>query len=101
MKLVIATAVAEYEKELKNILQKAEVLSYSYQTVKGFSNKQGKKLEGNWFASDGTETNSVAFFAFVKKEKVKSLFEYVETFNNTLNSVSHIHLAEMSVDKSN
>ena len=36
MKLVLITAIAEFEKEVKKMLKEAKVKSYSYRDVKGF-----------------------------------------------------------------
>ena len=37
MKLVVITAIAEFEKDIKNMLKEAKVKSHSYRDVKGFS----------------------------------------------------------------
>jgi hypothetical protein len=101
MKLIIATAIQEYQSDIKKILQQAEVVGYSYQMVKGYKNDADNGIENNWFASDTHETNSVAFFSFVKKENTDKLFELVDGFNATAESKSHIHLAELAVDRIN
>ncbi len=101
MKLIIATAIQEYQDNIKDFLQKSEVIGYSFQMVKGYSNNAKDGIENNWFASDNHETNSVAFFSFIKQEKTNTLFELVDEFNKTAPSKSHIHLAELAVDRIN
>ena len=101
MKLLLITAVKEFEKDIKQMLKKAQVKSFSYKDVKGFKDNFEDALEANWFASDLQENESVLFYAFVQKEKVAALFELVNGFNAKQETVSHIHLAVLGVEKSN
>ena len=66
MKLLIITAVAAFEKDIKKMLQQAEVTTFSYQEVKGFQDTSKVESETNWFGSEMNETDSFLFYAFVK-----------------------------------
>jgi hypothetical protein len=101
MKLLLITAIKEFEKDIKLMLKKAQVKSFSYRDVNGFKDNSEDALEANWFASDLQENESVLFYAFVQKEKVTALFELVNGFNAKQETLSHIHLAVLSVEKSN
>ena len=101
MKLLLITAVKEFENEIKQLLKKSAVQSFSYQNVKGFKNSSGEAMESNWFGSEMNETDSILFYAFTPKEKVDTLFELVEYFNMEQESLSHIHIAVLSIEKSN
>jgi hypothetical protein len=101
MKLLLITAVKEFEKDIKLMLKKAQVKSFSYRDVNGFKDNSEDALEANWFASDLQENESVLFYAFVQKEKVTALFELVNGFNAKQETLSHIHLAVLGVEKSN
>jgi hypothetical protein len=101
MKLLLITAVKEFENEIKQLLKKASVQSFSYQEVKGFKNSSGIAVESNWFGSEMNETDSILFYAFTAKEKVDALFELVEYFNIEQESLSHIHIAVLNIEKSN
>ncbi|PZX94744.1 hypothetical protein DOS84_04110 [Flavobacterium aquariorum] len=101
MKLLLITAVKEFEKEIKQLLKKAAVHSFSYQEVKGFKNNTVEAVESNWFGSEMNETDSILFYAFTAKEKVNALFELVEYFNMEQESVSHIHIAVLNIERSN
>jgi hypothetical protein len=101
MKLLLITAVKEFEKEIKQLLKKASVESFSYQEVKGFKNSTGEAVESNWFGSEMNETDSILFYAFTAKEKVDALYELVEYFNIEQESVSNIHIAVLNIEKSN
>ena len=101
MKLLLITAVKEFEKEIKQLLKKASVHSFSYQEVKGYKNSTGEAVESNWFGSEMNETDSILFYAFTAKEKVDALFELVAEFNKEQQSLSHIHIAVLNIEKSN
>lgn len=99
MKLLLITAVQEFEKDIKQILKKVQVKSFSYKDVKGFKDNSEDALESNWFASNMQETESVLFYAFVKEDKVDGLFEMVTAFNSEQVSKSNIHLAVLNVER--
>ena len=99
MKLLLITAVREFEKDIKQILKKAQVKSFSYKDVKGFKDNSEDALEANWFATNMQETESVLFYAFVKEDKVDGLFDMVKEFNTEQVSKSHIHVAVLNIER--
>lgn len=101
MKLLLITAVSDFEKEIKQLLKKVNVKSYSYNNVKGVSNTTTEELNSNWFGAEHIENDSVVFYVFVDKEKVDHFFEQVDLFNSKLDSVSKIHLASFNIEKHN
>ena len=101
MKLLLITAVKEFEKDIKLILKKAQVKSFSYKDVKGFKDNSEDVLEANWFAANEQEMESILFYAFVNEEKVDGLFDRVKEFNTDQVSKSNIHLAVLNIEKSN
>ena len=101
MKLLIITAIKEFEKDVLKILKKGEVKTFTYKEVKGFKDLSEEGIESNWFASEMNVNESILFYAFVKKENVDAVFELVKTFNNQQESMSQIHLASLNIEKSN
>jgi nitrogen regulatory protein PII len=101
MKLLIITAIAAFEKDIKKMLQQAEVKSFSYRDVKGFKDHSEEGVETNWFGTEMNETDSLLFYAFVKKDNVDLLFDLVSGFNEKQETVSKIHLAVVNIEKSN
>lgn len=101
MKLVIIVAVKEFEKDIKQILKKSEVKSFSYKDVTGYKDSSEDAIEANWFATEMSENESVLFYAFVNKDKVDHLFKLADDFNDKQITLSHIHLAVLCVEKSN
>ena len=101
MKLLLITAVKEFEKEIKQILKKSEVNVYSHKSVMGYKDISDLSLQNNWFASEMNESESVFFYAFVEKENVDKVFNLVDQFNEKQESLSHIHLAMLNIERSN
>jgi hypothetical protein len=101
MKLVLITAIAEFEKDVKKILKAAQVKSYSYKDVKGFRDASEEGVETNWFGTELNETESIVFYAFIVQQNLDALFEEVSIFNAQQKTVSKVHLAVFSVEKYN
>ena len=101
MKLVLITAIAEFEKDVKKMLKEAKVKSYSYHDVKGFRDASDESVEDNWFGSEMNETDSVVFYAFILQQNLDILFDEVTQFNKKVESISKVHLAVLSVEKYN
>ena len=101
MKLVIITAIKQFEKDIKLQLKKADVKTFSFKEVTGYRDSTEDAIESNWFSSEMNQTESILFYAFVKKENVDMLFEFINKFNSTQKSMSHIHVAVLNIEKSN
>ena len=100
MKLLIITAIKQFEKEVKDTLKKANVKTYSYKDVIGYRDASQFPIQDNWFSSNMNEGESVLFYAFVKKENVDMVFEMVTEFNDKQESLSSIHVAVMNIERS-
>ena len=101
MKLLIITAIAEFEKEIKKILKNAKVKTFSFKEVTGYRDSTEDALETNWFATEMNENTSILFYAFVHDESVDSIFKSIEEHNNKQETLSHIHVAVTNIERSN
>jgi hypothetical protein len=100
MKLLVITSIKAFEKDIKNMLKKAEVSSYSYKDVIGYRNASEISIQENWFANEMNEGEALFFYAFVKKENIDLVFDLVEEFNKNQESLSSIHLAVINIERS-
>jgi hypothetical protein len=101
MKLLIITAINVFEKEVKKILKKSGIKTFSYTDIKGFRDSTEESVESNWFASEMNENESLMFYSFADKEKTDLLFKYANEFNSTQKTLSKIHVVILNVEKSN
>ncbi len=101
MKLLIITSISEFEKEIKQILVKANVKNFSYKDVVGYHNSSDQAIGENWFATEMNENESILFYAFVPFENVDLVFNYITKFNSQQETISKIHIATINIEKSN
>ncbi len=62
MKLLLITAIEEFEKDVINILKNSGVKAFSYQSVKGFKNDKNEMK--NWFGKDDIAVDSLLITVF-------------------------------------
>ena len=73
MKLLIITAITAFENDIKAMLQKANISTYTFSNVTGFSDISEEAITSNWLALEMNETESILFYAFVRKENAMLL----------------------------
>ena len=101
MKLLIITAITDFDNDVKKMLKQAEVNTFTYKEVNGFNDISEVAIESNWFGNDLKENESILYYAFVKKEKVDLFFDLVNQFNSKQKSSSKVHVAVLNIEKSN
>lgn len=101
MKLLIITSISEFEKEIKQMLVKANVKNFSYKEVMGYHNTSDEAIGDNWFATEMNENESILFYAFVLSENVALVFNSINEFNAIQESTSKIHVATVNIENSN
>ena len=99
MKLLMITAIREFEKNVKDILNHSGVKSFSYHYVKGYKNESDGSSE-NWFGASHTEIDSVLFAVFIDENFTEEVYKKVELFNGKQKSLSKIHVATLNIEKS-
>ena len=99
MKLLLITAINAFKEDIKTVLKKANVKTYSYKDVTGFRDASLLSIKDNWFTNDMNEGEAVLFYAFVKKENVDLVFDMVNTFNDKQETLSAIHVAVLNIER--
>lgn len=100
MKLIIITAVQEFEKQIKKILFKSNTKVFSYMPITGYKDISLDTYKENWFGGDMPESESVVFMAFVPEENVDVLFDNFKEFNDNDKFSSRIHVATVNLERS-
>jgi hypothetical protein len=101
MKLLVITAIKEFKKDILHMLRKAEVKNFSFREVTGYRDSSQDALASNWFASEVNESESILFYAFVKKENVDMFFSLVDVYNAEQHNASRVHIAVLNIEKTN
>jgi uncharacterized protein YaaQ len=99
MKLLLITAIEEFETDVINILKHSGVKAFSYQSVKGFKNN--KNEISNWFGKDDIAVNSLLFTVFSDCNCVDDIYKSVNEFNQKQKTVSRIHIATINLENEN
>lgn len=100
MKLLLITAIQEFEKNIKDILTHSGVKAFSYSEVNGYKTKGGSLTTENWFSAGGTENSSLMFTVFVDDHFVDLIYEKIQRFNTKQEFQSKIHIATVAIEKS-
>ncbi|MFC6267778.1 P-II family nitrogen regulator [Frigoriflavimonas asaccharolytica] len=99
MKLLLITAINEFEKEVKDILIKSGAKSFTYGDVKGYKNGTENNVADNWFASSYTEIDSLLFTVFLPAENLENILKKIEEFNTEQETLSKIHVAVLNLEQ--
>lgn len=99
MKLLLITAIKEFESKVKNILLKSGVKSFTYNAVKGFKNDAETKVVDNWFASSYAEIDSLLFTVFLPAENTPLILKKIEEFNAGQETLSKVHIALINLEQ--
>ena len=102
MKLILITAINAFDPQVKTILKRTKVNTFTYREVKGHKDlTESEKIENNWFAAEAVETDSTLFYAFVSSQQMEAVFEEIEQLNSKLDIASKIHIAVLNIEKIN
>jgi hypothetical protein len=102
MKFLVITAISEYETDVKHILKKCEIETFSFHEITGYKNESPEDSSPNWFAADERHaTASMMFHVFATVEKAQCLFKEVNRANAAQEFQSKIHIVSLNVEQSN
>ena len=99
MKLLLITAIEEFEKDVINILKNSKVRSFTYQSVKGFKNDKNEMK--NWFGKDDIAVDSLLFTVFSEYNCVDSIYKNINEFNSKQETLSQIHIVTIDSEDEN
>lgn len=99
MKLLLITAIKEFESEVKSILVKSGSKSFTYNEVKGFKNEESSTRTSSWFASAYSKIDSLLFTVFVAEENTPLIIQKIEEFNAEQETLSKVHIALINLEQ--
>lgn len=98
MKLLLITAIQEFENDVINILKHSGVKPFSYQSVKGYKNNASDI--DRWFSTEHLPVNSLLFTVFAEDEFVDEIYRKIEILNSEQENFYHVHVASIPLEKS-
>ncbi|MUU77454.1 MULTISPECIES: hypothetical protein [Winogradskyella] len=99
MKLVIVTAVEQYQKEVLKLFKKADIENFSSSEIDGHKNSSSLLMASNWFPAEKGGNESSMFFSFTDEERIDALFEAIKEFNKNLETNNPIKAIVVPIEK--
>ncbi len=100
MKLLIVTAVEEFEVEILRLFRKAGIEQFSGSEIDGYKDQASLLRAASWFPGTGGAVESNLFFSFTEAEKIKRLFELISEFNAQLETKNPVRAVVIPIEKS-
>lgn len=99
MKLLIVTAVEQFEKEIPKLFKKANIENFSESDISGFKNPTTMLRTASWFPSDSGGVESSLFFSFTEGANIEILFKLIEEFNKNMETNNPIKAVVVPIEK--
>lgn len=100
MKLVIVTAVEEFQKDILKLFRKANIESFSASDIDGYKNGSSILMASSWFSGEKTGNESHLFFSFTEDDNIEALFNLIKEFNSNLETNNPIKAVVVPIEKS-
>ncbi|WP_397363006.1 hypothetical protein [Olleya sp. R77988] len=99
MKLVIVTAVEEFQKEVLKLFKKANIENFSSSDIDGYKNGSSLLMASNWFSAGKNGNESSMFFSFTEEENIDALFNLIKEFNSNLETNNPLKAVVVPIEK--
>ena len=100
MKLVIVTAVEEFQKDVLKLFKKSNIKNFSSSDIDGYKNGSSVLMTSSWFSGQKSENESSLFFSFTEDEHISALFSLIKEFNTNLETNNPIRAVVVPIEKS-
>ncbi|AVR46004.1 hypothetical protein C7S20_12480 [Christiangramia fulva] len=99
MKLIIVTALHEFQKQVLKIFREANIEAFSSSEIDGYKTTNSLVTTQSWFPGEQGGNESSMFFSFTEEEKVKKLFELLRKFNSGLKTDNPVRAIVLNVEE--
>ncbi|MFD1015371.1 hypothetical protein [Winogradskyella rapida] len=99
MKLVIVTAVEQYQNDVLKLFKKADIETFSSSEIDGHKNSSSLLMASSWFPSERGGNESSMFFSFTDEARIDGLFEAIKVFNENLESNNPIKAIVVPIER--
>jgi hypothetical protein len=99
MKLVMVTAVEEFQKDILRLFKNANIENFSSSDIDGYKNRSSVLMASNWFSGLKGGTESSLFFSFTEDENIEDLFNLIKEFNTNLETNNPIKAVVVPIEK--
>ena len=99
MKLVIVTAVEEFQKDILKLFKLANIENFSSSDIDGHKDGASVLMGSSWFSGAKLGNESRMFFSFTEDEHITALFNLIEEFNQNLETYNPIKAVVVPIEK--
>ncbi|WP_323789570.1 hypothetical protein [Psychroserpens sp.] len=99
MKLVIVTAVEEFQKDVLKLFKNANIENFSSSDIDGYKNRPSLLMASNWFSGEKAGNESSLFFSFTDDEHIELLFNLITEFNTKLETNNPLKAIVVPIEK--
>ncbi len=100
MKLLLVTSVEEFHNDIIQMFKESKIESFSESEIGGHKKNSSVLVSTNWFASEKSGTNSIMLFSFTEEDKIDSLFNLLEEFNNNMETKNPVKAVVIPIERS-
>jgi hypothetical protein len=99
MKLVIVTAVEEFQKDVLRLFKNANIENFSSSGIDGHKSSSALLMASNWFSGEKGGNESSLFFSFTEDENIDLLFKIIKEFNANLETNNPLKAIVVPIEK--
>ena len=99
MKLLLVTAVSQFQKDVLKLFKKAEIEAFSSSEIDGYKNKHSLLATQTWFPHEEGGNESVMFFSFTDIEKIEDFFSLLKVFNQNMETNNPVRAVVVNIEK--
>jgi hypothetical protein len=99
MKLVLVTAVDEFQKEVFELFKGAKIENFSSSDIDGHKNSPSLLVASNWFSGIKGGNESIMYFSFTEDKNIDNLFELIQEFNKNLETNNPVKAVVVPIEK--
>ena len=99
MKLVLVTAVEEFQKDVLKLFKKANIENFSSSDIDGYKNGSPLLMASNWFSAGKRGNESSLFFSFTEDENIADLFNLIKEFNKNIETNNPLKAVVIPIEK--
>lgn len=99
MKLVIVTAVEQFQEDVLKLFKKANIENLSSSDIDGYKNGSSILTASNWFSAGKGANESSVFFSFTEDKNIDVLFNLIKAFNSNLETNNPLKAIVVPIEK--
>lgn len=99
MKLVLVTAVEEFQKDVLKLFKEAKIENFSSSDIDGYKNIPSLLVASNWFSGIKGGNESIMYFSFTEDKNIDDLFNLIKEFNKNLETNNPVKAVVVPIEK--